>query len=232
MILHRDKIQGSIFKVKEKPKVVGSIGAKRRSLILSSALKAFAEDGFKGASIQKIADAAKLPKANVLYYFPSKKALYSHVMQSILSMWNSSFDNVTVDDCPAESLANYIAEKMEISRLNPYSSKVFAIEIINGGANLDESFKESHREWVDGRLAVINAWIEAGKLDYINPEYLLYNVWSSTQHYADFSSQISQLRGGVMRKKDFAEATNTVVNIILKGCGLAVPSAYTSQQKP
>jgi TetR/AcrR family transcriptional regulator len=215
--------------VKEKSKIGGSIGAKRRSLILSSALKVFAENGFKGASIQKIADAAKLPKANVLYYFPSKKALYSNVMQSILSMWNSSFDSVTADDCPAESLAKYIAEKMEISRLHPYSSKVFAIEIINGGANLDDSFKVSHSEWVSGRIAVINAWIEAGKLDDIHAEYLLYNIWSSTQHYADFSSQISQLRGSVMRKKDFALATNTVVNIILKGCGLAVPSAYSDQ---
>lgn len=223
--------QGSKLTVKDKVKPVSSIGEKRRSLIMSSALKAFAEDGFKGASIQKIADAAKLPKANVLYYFPSKKALYSHVMKEILSMWNSSFDSVTVDDCPAQSLANYIAEKMEISRLHPYSSKVFAIEIINGGANLDDSFKKSHREWVSGRITVINAWIEAGKLDYIHPEYLLYNIWSSTQHYADFSSQICQLRGSVMRKKDFAEATRTVVNIILKGCGLAVPIAYSNQLK-
>ena len=204
-----------------------SIGTKRRSLIISSALKVFAEDGFKGASIQKIADAAKLPKANVLYYFSSKKALYCKVIESILAMWNSSFDNVTANDCPAESLANYIADKMEISRLHPYSSKVFAIEIINGGSNLDDSFKASHQNWVSGRISVINAWIEAGKLDDIHPEYLLFNIWSSTQHYADFSSQISQLRGSVMRKKDFAQATTTVINIILKGCGLKVPSAYT-----
>lgn len=214
--------------VKEQTKTVGNIGAKRRALILSAALKAFAQDGFKGASIQKIADAAKLPKANVLYYFTSKKALYSQVMESILATWNSSFDDVTVNDCPAESLANYIAEKMEISRVNPFSSKVFAIEIINGANNLDDSFKHKHKEWVSGRIAVIEGWIKAGKLANINAEYLLYHIWSSTQHYADFSSQIAQLRGEPMRKQDFHEATSTIVNIILQGCGLRVPANYSS----
>lgn len=206
------------------------ISVKRRSIILSAALKVFANDGFKGASIQKIADAAKLPKANVLYYFVSKKALYSEVMQSILAIWNSSFDSVTVDDCPAESLAKYIADKMETSRVNPYSSRVFAIEIINGANNLDDTFKERHRHWVSGRIAVINGWIQANKLEPINPEYLLYHIWSSTQHYADFSAQITQLRGSPMNKHEFDEATNNVINIILRGCGLEVPKQFVGDE--
>jgi TetR/AcrR family transcriptional regulator len=207
-------------------KLTGGKGTKKRNIILSAALKSFAENGYKGASIQKIADAANLPKANILYYFASKKALYSAVMQSILSMWNSSFDDATVDDCPSETLAKYIAEKMEISRLHPYSSKAFAIEIINGGENLDASFKRDHSQWVNSRIDVINGWIEAGKMDNINAEYLLYHIWSTTQHYADFSSQIKQLRGKAMRQKEYKEATQTVVNIILKGCGLSIPKQY------
>lgn len=206
-----------------------NIGAKRRKIILSSALKAFAENGYKGASIQKIADAAGLPKANVLYYFASKQALYSAVMQSILSMWNSSFDDATIDDCPASTLARYIADKMETSRLHPYSSKAFAVEIINGGNNFDTSFKREHSQWVNSRIRVINGWIEAGKMDRVDPEHLLYLIWSSTQHYADFSSQIKQLRGKAMSQQDFKEATISVIGIILKGCGLPVPSEYQYQ---
>lgn len=212
-----------------KTKNVSNIGAKKRSLIMSAALKAFAQDGYKGASIQKIADAANLPKANVLYYFSSKQSLYSEVMASILNMWNSSFDHVTTEDCPAESLAKYIADKMEVSRTNPFSSKVFAIEIINGGNNLDNSFKQRHKQWVHDRVSVINGWIEAGKLEKIDAHYLLYHIWASTQHYADFSIQIKQLRGKTMTKKEFAEATQTVIHIILRGCGLAVPAHYISQ---
>lgn len=212
--------------MKKMNKAISNIGAKRREAIMSAALKAFAENGYQGSSIQKIADAANLSKTNVLYYFATKKELYCEVMLSILAKWNSSFDHVTVNDCPAESLAKYITDKMETSRTHPYSSKVFAIEIINGGNNLDESMKEDNRNWVTGRIAVIQAWIAAGKLEKLNPEYLLYHIWSSTQHYADFSSQIKQLHGGEMSENDFAEASNTLVKLILKGCGLTVPQAY------
>jgi TetR/AcrR family transcriptional regulator len=214
--------------MKESSKSISTIGLKRRSIILSAALKAFANDGYKGTSIQKIADAANLPKTNVLYYFASKKALYSEVMLSILSKWNSSFDDVSADDCPAQSLANYIADKMETSRTHPYSSKVFAIEIINGGSNLEESVKEDNKRWVKGRISVIEAWIDARKLEKLNPEYLLYHIWSSTQHYADFSSQIIQLRGAKMTDEDFTEATNMLVKLILRGCGLKVPKEFIS----
>lgn len=208
-------------------KTSGNIGAQRRAVILSAALKTFAENGYKGASIQKIADRAGLPKTNILYYFSNKKLLYSAVMQSILSMWNSTFDNVTADDCPATSLATYIADKMEVSRLHPYSSKAFAIEIINGANNLDASFKKWHISWVEERKNVISEWIKAGKMDKVDPDFLLYQIWSSTQHYADFSAQITNLRGAPLSKEEFDEATSNVVNIILKGCGLTVPKAFT-----
>jgi TetR/AcrR family transcriptional regulator len=210
----------------KKTKPVSSIAAKRRALIMSAALKEFAENGYKGASVQKIADVANLSKSNVLYYFTSKKRLYSEIMQSILSMWNSSFDNVTSSDCPAHALANYIAEKMEISRTNPYSSKVFAIEIINGSPNLDPAFKREHKLWVQDRIKVIEGWIAAKKIDNINPEFLLYQIWSSTQYYADFSSQIENLHGSELSKQAYAQATDTVVKLILKGCGLEVPHQY------
>lgn len=44
--------------------------------ILAAAAQAFAQNGFRGATVQEIADLAELPKANVLYYFGSKAALY------------------------------------------------------------------------------------------------------------------------------------------------------------
>ena len=39
-----------------------------------------------------------------------------------------------------------------------------------------------------GRLAVIDAWVKAGKLPPVEGEYALHNL-ASTQHYADFSAQ-------------------------------------------
>lgn len=214
--------------MQKKKKQPGKIGEKRRSIIISAALKTFAEFGYKGATVQKIADSAGVPKTSVLYYFSTKQTIYSAVMQSILNRWNSSFDSVTEDDCPARSIAQYIAEKMALSRLHPYSSKAFAIEVINGSHNLDESFKQAHTQWVQGRIKVINAWIKAGKMASINPEFLIYSIWSNTQHYADFSSQITSLRGSELTEDEYKEATSTIIQLILKGCGLDIPEEYKS----
>lgn len=204
-----------------------SIATKNKTLILNSAIKVFAQNGFKGTSVQQIADAAGLPKTNVLYYFKSKQALYIALIEKTLAVWNSAFDKATKNDDPAETLALYISEKMEISRVNPYASKIFALEILNGANNLSDYFKAQHKIWMEGRLEVIQAWIDEGKIEADSPEFLLYHIWACTQHYADFSQQITNLRGSKMLKKDFTQATNNLIKLILTGCGLKVPERYS-----
>jgi TetR/AcrR family transcriptional regulator len=203
-----------------------SIGEFNRSKILNAAEKEFALHGFKGARVQQIADRAELPKTNVLYYFKSKESLYLALLGDILRLWNSRFDEATVGDDPAEVLAHYIADKMEISRCRPDASKMFALEIINGAPNLNTFFKDQHASWMAGRVAVIKQWIEQGKLVATDPYYLLFNIWATSQHYADFSVQINELRGKPMTRNDFAEATNNLVKLILTGCGLSVPIEF------
>jgi len=208
-------------KIKDMDAGVGAISKRK---ILQAAEKCFAQFGFKGTAVQKIADEAGLPKTNVLYYFKSKQELYVAVLEETLSLWNSHFDRATVDDDPAEVLAAYIKEKMEVSRTHPLASKIFAMEIINGAPNLTGYFDEDHALWMKGRLALIDGWIAHGKLKQVDGEYLLYTIWASTQHYADFSAQITRLRGRKMIKSDFEKATLELIKLILGGCNLAVPT--------
>lgn len=202
------------------------ITEKNKAVIIDAAVREFAKYGFKGTSVKQIADAAGLPKTNILYYFASKQGLYTATLQDILHVWNSSFDKATVEDDPSITLANYIAEKMEISRTHPISSKVFAMEILHGGHNLNDVFMHEHRAWMKSRTEVIQGWIDNGKMLACNPEYLLFHIWACTQHYADFSAQITSLRGNKMQKADFAQATTDLVNMILRGCGLPIPEKY------
>jgi TetR/AcrR family transcriptional regulator len=203
-----------------------SIGELNRNKILNAAEKEFALHGFKGARVQQIADRAELPKTNVLYYFKTKESLYLALLEDILRLWNSRFDEATVDDDPAQVLADYIADKMEISRCRPDASKMFALEIINGAPNLNAFFKDQHASWMAGRVDVIKQWIDQGKLAATDPHYLLFNIWATSQHYADFSVQIDELRGKPMTQIDFAEATNNLIKLILTGCGLSVPIKF------
>ena len=214
-----------------KSKMDGSIGAKNKQKILVAAEKAFATYGFKGTSVQQIADEAELPKTNILYYFKSKQGLYVALLQDIMSLWNSRFDQVTEDDDPAESLADYIADKMTMSRTHPQASKIFAMEVLNGAPYLNKFFSNEHVAWMEGRVAILNSWIEQGRMTAVDPLYLLFHIWACTQHYADFSAQITSLRGKTMKRADFDEATRQLVQLILSGCGLTVPEKYLESAK-
>lgn len=206
-------------------KRTGRIRQKNEELILSAAAEEFARYGYKGTSMNAIALRAALPKANLHYYFNNKLGLYVEVMRNILELWDNAFDNLTAEDDPATALADYIRTKMEFSRKQPQASKIFAMEVISGCECLSEHFNEDYREWFRSRAAVFQAWSDAGKMDPIDPMHLIFLIWSSTQHYADFSDQIRRITGQRrVTKDDFARGTETLIRVILKGCGLTPPA--------
>ena len=189
--------------------------------ILKAAEDEFARHGFKGTSMNAIALSAGLPKANLHYYFTNKLSLYIAVLSNILELWDSTFNALTTEDDPAQALTQYIRAKMEFSRRQPQASRVFAMEIISGGAFLTEYFTQDYRAWFQGRAAVFQAWIDAGKMDPVDPVNLIFLLWGSTQHYADFSTQICRVTGRRhLSKQDMQAASDNLIRIILKGCGL------------
>lgn len=189
-------------------------------LILEAAEKVFAEAGFGGATMQLIADMAGLPKANLHYYFPTKEDLYRRVVRNIFEIWleaASSFDNAPG---PVEGIGAYVAAKMDISRRHPHGSKVWASEVMHGAPVIQDYLETTLRDWTEDRAAVIRRWIAEGKMAAVDPTHLLYMLWATTQHYADFGHQIETLNGGrPLTDRQWREATETVTAIILRGIG-------------
>ena len=52
------------------------IQQRNREVILDAALEVFSQHGFRGATLDQIAEVAGLSKPNLLYYFPSKEAVH------------------------------------------------------------------------------------------------------------------------------------------------------------
>lgn len=189
-------------------------------LILAAAERVFAEAGFGGATMQLIADMAGLPKANLHYYFPTKEDLYRRVVQNIFEIWldaASSFDDAAG---PVEGIGAYVEAKMDISRRHPHGSKVWAAEVMHGAPVIQDYLETTLRQWTEGRIAVIQRWIDEGKMAPIDPRHLLYMLWATTQHYADFGHQIETLNAGApLSDRQWREATESVKQIILRGIG-------------
>ncbi|MGJ8528423.1 TetR family transcriptional regulator C-terminal domain-containing protein [Maritalea sp.] len=193
----------------------------KKSAILQAAEKTFAEYGFKGATTQVIADLAGIPKANLHYYFPTKEALYSQVVQNIFDIWLDAADSFEQNMEPADALASYIDKKMEISRQHPNGSKVWANEVMHGAPIIQDYLETTLKEWTLSREVVIQSWIDKGLIDKVNPKHLLYMIWATTQHYADFVHQVETLNDGLpLDDKAWISATRDVKKIILGGVGL------------
>ncbi len=199
----------------------GKIRQQHRENILAAAETQFVKAGFKGTSMQAIADAADLPKANIVYYFGSKLELYAEVLSSIISRWNSVLDTASIDDDPAQVLEDYICAKVDLSIDYPNASKIFAMEIISGAPNLQEHFRSDLRAWFKERVDLINAWISAGKMNAVDPQHLIFMIWSSTQHYADFETQILAITNRQEYEQDDVKSIKRFLcEMILSGCGL------------
>lgn len=196
------------------------IRKENQKTILHAAEQIFAEYGFRGATTKMIADLAGIPKANLHYYYPTKLDLYQKIVENIFEIWLSAADAFDNNANPVDALSRYIDEKMALARSHPYSSKVWANEVMHGAPIIQDYLENNLAEWTKAREANIQTWIDEGLLDPIEPKHLLYMIWATTQHYADFNHQIQTLNGGKpLSDKQWADACRDVKKIILGGVG-------------
>ncbi|PXX96541.1 TetR family transcriptional regulator [Halomonas sp. LBP4] len=192
-----------------------------RGKILLAAERVFAERGYAGASMGDIARLAELPKSNVHYYFATKEVLYREVLLELLEVWKQDALCFELYDDPRIVLSTYIRAKMMHSRNRAHGSKVWAAEVMQGAPILQEHLRDNLYEWAKLKEAKIREWIEAGAILPVEPSHLLYMIWASTQHYADFDHQIALLNDDrPLDDMQFEKAVQSVISVILRGIGL------------
>lgn len=194
---------------------------RNQPLILEAAEQVFARYGYRGASIQAIAEAAGLPKSNVLYYVGSKRELYVALLERMMSRWNAMLDDISVDDDPAEVIEAFIRSKMALTRSYPQGSRLFAAEILQGAPFLQEYLRGELRDWVESRARVFEQWAAQGLMDAVDPVWLIFLIWSATQHYADFEAQVLGITDRTaLSGEDYQSIDDFLCRVILKGCGV------------
>ncbi len=202
----------------------GVIRQRNVAKILKAAEAVFSKDGFSGASTAEIARRAGVPKANLHYYFRTKQDLYSAVLVEIVESWLDALEEIEEDSDPAKALAQYIARKMEAAQSSAQPSRLWAIEIIGGGRHVQPFLKGRLRKLVEEKSAIVQRWIDQGKIGDIDPRHLFFMIWAMTQTYADFGAQMTAVLGKrSLDDETFADATQTATRLILRGLGLKSP---------
>ena len=190
--------------------------------ILAEAVRVFAESGYEGASIATVAENAGLSKQNLMYYFPTKQALYERVLDGVLDDWLERMDSLAdPEQDPRDVLRAYVQAKLRFSREQPWASRVYAMEVISGAQLYGEQIQKRVVPLLRKDIEVFERWIGEGKIAQVNATHLLFAIWAMTQSYADFSTQMALvLNRKQLSKKDFEDAETMITNMVLSAVAL------------
>ncbi|NHM19039.1 TetR family transcriptional regulator C-terminal domain-containing protein [Tritonibacter mobilis] len=169
------------------------IQKRNRANILEAALDVFSQNGFRGATVDQIASAAGLSKPNLLYYYPSKEAIFTELLSKLLATWLAPLRDIDPKGDPMEEILGYVQRKLQMSQDMPRESRLFANEIVQGAPRMIDTLSTELRELVDATEVIFQGWMAAGKIARVHPRHLLFSIWSLTQHYADFEVQVQTL---------------------------------------
>lgn len=194
-----------------------AVSAKKQA-ILSAALNTFSQFGIHGTRLEQVAELAGVSKTNLLYYYPSKEALYIAVMRQILAIWLAPLKAFREDLAPLVAIREYIRLKLEVSRDYPQASRLFCLEMLQGAPLLMNELTGDLKALVEAKSAIIAAWVNAGKLAPVDPHHLIFMIWATTQHYADFATQVEAVTGATLQDEAFFQRTvENVQRMIIEG---------------
>ncbi len=171
------------------------IQQKNRDVILDAALGVFSAQGFRGATLDQIAESAGLSKPNLLYYFPSKEAIHQALLTRLLDTWLDPLRRMDEDGDPVAEVLAYARRKLDLARDYPRESRLFANEILQGAPRMRAAIEGDLKSLVDAKVVILRRWMDQGRIARVHPVHLIFSIWALTQHYADFDVQVRAVLG-------------------------------------
>lgn len=191
-----------------------------REEILDAAVREFARNGVRGASMQAIADEIGISKAKLYYYVASKEDLYEEAIVHILHIWHDLFSIENAEAGPEEFFRGYVTRKIRICLEHPEICQLYSNEILQGAPVLRKYWHESKRMTELGARK-IEQWVAEGLMRPVDPILLQLNIWAISDNYALHRSQIAYLTGAEDPDKlDDDKILNEAIDLFLVGCGI------------
>jgi TetR/AcrR family transcriptional regulator len=171
------------------------IQREKQDVILEAALEVFSLHGFRGSTIDQIAEVAGMSKPNLLYYFPRKEEIHRRLIAELLTNWLAPLREMDANGDPFTEIRSYIRRKLEMARDFPRESRLFANEMLQGAPHITEMIEVDLKNLVDEKAAILLGWMEQARLARTDPYHLIFSIWATTQHYADFDVQVRAVLG-------------------------------------
>ena len=141
-----------------------------RDKVFAAAAAEFAARGYAGASVDRIARAARLNKAMIYYHFTSKAALYREILRDMFGAVGVRVAAVAASDAsPEDKVRAYIAAIAREAEARPHFPPIWLREIAEGAAHVDAVTLGYVREVLGALGAIIGEGVRAGRFQPAHP---------------------------------------------------------------
>ena len=159
-----------------------------RAAILQAAAQEFAENGIAGARTDAIANAAKVNKALLYYYFQDKETLYSAVLDDAFSGLKTSVFRVLDSELgPREKLLAYVGAYFDFVAANHVYPKLMQREMMRAREGKSEHIDKLIKNYfqpIFGRVSeLIREGIAAGEFRDVDPAHFIPSMISIVIFY-------------------------------------------------
>ena len=151
------------------------------ALILKAAKAEFINNGYAGARMQAIADAANINKAMLHYYFRSKDQLFSKIMEESVSLMAMQIIPAFLGDRSVIEKFNVLVNNyIDTINKNPYIPLFILGELSRGQQNFQEQLKSKmfENDVFSNFIQQIEEEQNQGRLKSIPPHHIMLTVMS------------------------------------------------------
>jgi AcrR family transcriptional regulator len=198
-----------------------------RSVFLAAARQVFAEDGYDGATVARIAEVAGVTKAAVLHHFESKEALYALTLSAIADDLGRLVAAAAAE--PGDLGARLDALGAHIVRAlgaDPHAARLLVREFVDARPHLDRSESGYVARAVNETRALLAAGIASGEIVAQDPGHLAGSIIGL--HLFWFAAPVvtGRLVDGEPTKENVVEARVWAVQAqVRRLCGLPPDAA-------
>jgi AcrR family transcriptional regulator len=145
--------------------------------ILAAAAAEFAERGFAGARVDRIARRARVNKAMLYYHFHSKKALYRALLLDAFTHAAALFDRIAAEPvAPAEKIDRAIAALARLIDERPVLPAIMMREVADRGVHLDPETLQALGAVPRAFAALVQQGVASGDFRPIHPVFAYFTM--------------------------------------------------------